>query len=186
MIAGRRVKRRWFVWLDGVYRYTGDLAAALAGLGVGGSFVGAIAHPAEPADTGSADLWTRLTEQLGPRWVYVGFAAIIVWIVLRLVVQNETVTQRATLAKQFALDNESAYGKLYQGLHGDRPRGVILEVYRSTMDRVQTALTKRIWISERFKPPEKTFRAELDREIDDIRAKYMTNWRPLQPGEEYV
>ena len=40
MIAGRRVKRQWFVRLDGVYRYTGDLAAAVAGLGVGGPIVG--------------------------------------------------------------------------------------------------------------------------------------------------
>jgi hypothetical protein len=185
IIAGRRVKRRWFVWLDGVARYTGDLAAALAGLGVGGPLVGAFAHPAEPAHEASADLWTRLTEQLGPSWVYIGFAAIIVWIFVRLVTQNESVTQRATLAKQFALDNESGYGKLDQALHGHVPRDLILEVYRSTMDRVQTALTKEIWPYKKYRPPVAAYQPELDRLTDEIRTNYMRDWEPPQPGQEW-
>jgi hypothetical protein len=68
MIAGRRVRRQWFVRFEGIYRYTGGVAAALAGLGVGGPFVGAFAHPGEPAES-SADFWARLTGQFGPHWV---------------------------------------------------------------------------------------------------------------------
>jgi hypothetical protein len=185
MIAGRRVKRQWFVRLDGIYRYTGDLAAALAGLGLGGPLVGAFAHPTEPAHDASADLWTRLTDQLGPRWVYIGLVAIIIWIIVRLIIQNESVTQRATLAQQFALDNESGYGKLFECLRRRVPRDGILEVYRSTTDRVQTALTKNIWPFETYRPPEAAFQAERDRLIDEIRTNYMANWEPPQPGQEW-
>jgi hypothetical protein len=181
IIAARRIKHQWFVRLDGFYRYTGDLAAALSGLGVGGSFVSAIAHPDQP----SVDLWTKLTEQLGSVWVYVGIAAIIVWIVVRLVIQNESVSQRATLAKQFALDNEISYARLDQALRRRDPRDVILEVNRTTMDRVQTALTKEIWPFATFRPPEWAFLPELDRIIDQIRANYMANWEPPQPGQEW-
>jgi len=39
MISGRRLSRLWFVRLAAFWRYTGDLAAALAGLGIGAPLV---------------------------------------------------------------------------------------------------------------------------------------------------
>jgi len=171
IIAGRKVKRgRWFIWVDGVYRYGGDLAAALAGLGVGGSLVRALAHPGETEHGTSADLLTRMTEQLGPRWVYIGFAAIIVWIVVRLVTQNESTAQRATLAKQFALYNEITYGKLREALRGRVPREDILKAHQATSERVQVALTNGIWPWDTYRPPETAFQPELDRLTDELRC----------------
>jgi len=185
MIAGRRVKRQWFVHLDGVYRYTGDLAAALAGLGFGGPLVGALAHSGEPGQQGSGDFWKRLTEQLGPVWVYAGLAAIVVWIAVRLVTQNESVAQRATLAKQFALDNENGWARLFEVLRRRSPRDGIREINRSTQDRVQSALMRNIWPFDTFKPPMKAVQPELDLLIVEIRTTHMGNWDPPQPGQEW-
>lgn len=183
LIAGRQVKRQWFVRLDGIYRYTGDLAAALAGLGLGGPLVGAFAKAG--AANPQSDLWTKLTTQLGPTWVYVGIASLAVWVVIRVVVQNEAVSQRATLARQFALDNEAANAKLYEALRKTVPRDGILEIYRVTMDRVQTALAKAIWPFDTFRPPALVFQAERDRLTGEIRESYMANWAEPPPGQEW-
>jgi hypothetical protein len=185
LIAGRKVRRRWFVRLDRGYRYTGDLAAALAGMGLGGPLIGAIAHSTDPGHGPGADVGTRLTEQLGRQWGIVGVVAVVVWVVVRLVVQNENIAQRATLAKQFAVDNEISFGKLFEALRGPKPRDGILEVHRATMDRVQTALTKDIWPFETYRPPPAAVQPELNELTDEIRTNHMRHSNSPQPGQEW-
>jgi hypothetical protein len=152
----------------------------LSGLGVGGSVVGVIAH----SDEASGDLLGRLTRQLGPRWFFVGLAAIVVWIIIRLFIQNERVSQRATLARQFAVDHERSWGDLYQALGERTPQPGILKVHVSKHFRVQSAVIGRIWPFETYRPPLPAFQPELDRLIDEIRETFMAKWDPPQPGQE--
>jgi len=48
MIGGRVARRQWFVVLAGVYAYGGELAAALAGLGIGGPIIAAFEEKEPP------------------------------------------------------------------------------------------------------------------------------------------
>src|SRR5215204_105828 len=81
MIGGPRLTRWWFVRLASFYGYIGDLAAALAGLGIGAPIV-ALVSGKTPEGKSAFEV---LREVLPAPWIGVGAAALIVWIIIRLV-----------------------------------------------------------------------------------------------------
>jgi hypothetical protein len=86
MICGRRLRRLPIVYLAIFWEYTSDLAAALAGLGIGTPMVALISGKAPEGKTAL----DALREVLPGWWLCVGVAALIAWLVLRLVIQTQT------------------------------------------------------------------------------------------------
>lgn len=122
---------------------------------------------------------------LGPVWWAIAIAAVIFWSLVRLVIQNENVSQRATLARQIVVEIDLAYGELQQNLHHRVPGPFILRAHQATMARAQTAVSREIWPFPGYRPPREAYQPELDRVIDEIRENCMAGWDPPQPGQEF-
>jgi hypothetical protein len=179
MICGRRVKDQWFVRLAGVYRYTGDLAAALAGLGIGAPLA-ALAAGKAPAGKGAMDI---LRDTLPGAWFYVGLAALLVWVVIRLVIQNEDVISRALLARDCAQSMKALKVELWKALPDSAPMPKITIVQKSVDDKVQTAVNNKVWpMSWDPLPPADQIAEELRTTVEEIRTKFMSHWSPAPPG----
>jgi len=177
MISGRRLSRLWFVRLAAFWRYTGDLAAALAGLGIGTPLV-ALASGKTPEGKTAFDV---IREVLPASMFYVGVAALIIWVILRLVVQNEDIIARALLARDCAQSVRALRQQLWMALADPDPMPRITQIQRSVDDQVQNAIRNRVWPWEPLPSPD-TIAAELAAAVDEIRTTFMSNWAPPAPG----
>jgi hypothetical protein len=178
MISGRKVGRQWFVWLDRFYAYTANLAAALAGLGVGAPIV-ALVQGEAPAGQNAIDI---LRSTLPPPWFLVGLVALIVWVLLRLVVQREDVIARALLAREYARSINAHYAQLWHALAADDPMPQILAIQKSVDDRVQDAIKNGVWPWDPPPPPPDSIDEDLKDMVDRIRSTFMAKWAPPPPG----
>jgi hypothetical protein len=177
MISGRRLRKLWFVRLAAFWRYTGDLAAALAGLGIGTPVV-ALASGKTPEGKTAFDV---IREVLPMSMFYVGIAALVVWVILRLVVQNEDIIARALLARDCAQSMRALRQQLYIGLAEQDPMPRITQIQKSVDDQVQNAIKNRVWPWDPLPPPD-TIAAELTATVDEIRTRFMSGWEPPPPG----
>lgn len=173
MIAGRRLGRRWFVMMSGFYAYVGDLAAALAGLGIGAPIAALATGKAESGQSALDTLRSTLPEG----WFFVGLAALLAWIAIRLIVQKEDVTARALLARQCAQEMKGFHAQLFAALNSEDPRAQIKEIQRAVDDRVQNAIRSRVWDWDPL-PEDAKFSAELSAIVARIRVTHMRQWAP--------
>jgi hypothetical protein len=178
MITGKRVGRQWFVRLAGLYAYTGDLAAALAGLGIGAPLV-AIIQGKLPAGQNAVDV---LRGMLGPAWFYVGVIAALVWVVIRVVVQREDILNRAVLAREYARSLNSLYAQLFAALATADPMPQIIVIQKTVDDKVQDAIKNRVWPFDPPLPPGSVIESDLKGVVDEIRSRFMSRWDPPPPG----
>jgi hypothetical protein len=177
MICGRRVQSQWFVRLAGFYSYTGDLAAALAGLGIGAPLAALAAGKAPPGKSA----FDVLGDTLPGAWFFVGGVALIIWIVIRLIVQKEDVIARALLARDCAQNIKSLKLELWRALLEPAPMSKITIVQKSVDDKVQAAMNNKVWPWDPL-PPEAEIAEELRTTVDEIRAKFMSKWQPAPAG----
>jgi hypothetical protein len=179
MLAGQHLRRQWIVGLAAFYSYTGDLSAALAGLGIGAPLA-SLASGKAPAGENAFDVIRRT---LPPGWVAVGAAALVIWAILRLVVQREDVIARALLAKECAKAMSERWFKLYTVLDQPNPLRDIATIQESVAGDVQKAIANRVW-PERWLPlpPAELISKELAAKVDEIRVKFMPSWAPPPPG----
>ena len=177
MISGRTVGRQWFVRLAFIYGYVGDLAAALAGLGIGSPIV-ALLQGKLPDGQNAIDV---LRAALPDGWFIIGVTAAIVWIILRLVIQREDVVKRALLARECARGMDALYLQLFRELASNEPMPQIRAIQKSVNDRVQDAVNNSVW-PWRALAPDEDIEVELKSEVDRIRSKFMSRWAPPPPG----
>jgi len=177
IIAGRRLRRTWYVRLSTVAAYVGDSAAALAGLGVGGPLIAAFSKGGQPV-AGTLD---AATSSLPAPLVPVGIVALFVWVALRVVMQREDVTARALLAKQCARNMQELNAQLWMALRLTEPMPQITVIQTSLGERVQNAISSGVWPWDPLPPPE-DYAVELSKAVDDIRAKFMDKWAPPPSG----
>jgi hypothetical protein len=178
MISGRKVGRQWFVRLAGFYAYTGDFAAALAGLGIGAP-VAAMVQGKLPSGQNALDV---LRSALPPGLFIAGIVATIVWVVLRLVVQREDVVSRALLAREYARSVNALYAQLWQALAAADPMPQVLAIQKSVDDRVQDAIKNGVWPWNPPPPPPAVIDQDLKETVDRIRATFMPKWTPPPLG----
>ena len=112
---------------------------------------------------------------------YVGVAALIVWVILRLIVQNEDIIARALLARDCAQSMRALRQQLWIALADQDPMPRITQIQRSVDDHVQNAIKNRVWPWEPLPLPD-AIAAELAAAVDEIRTTFMSNWTPPPPG----
>jgi hypothetical protein len=179
MVAGPRLTHRWFVRLASFYGYIADFAAALAGLGIGAPIV-ALLSGKTPEGKSAFEV---LQEVLGPSWFGIGIAALIVWVIIRLVVQREDVLNRALLARDCAQGMLESRAKLWAILPQKAPMPEITAIQKTVDDRVANAVKNKVWHPAwKPLPPDQEIAAELNLAIAEIRARFMSNWDPAPPG----
>ncbi len=170
MIAGKRVRNQWFVWLAGGYGYLGDFFAALAGLGIG-SPIAALATGNPPEGKTAIDV---LRSALPDGWFYAGLAALTLWVALRLVIQRQEVVARALLAKGYSRDMHALLQQLEGILRNPDPMPQISIIQKSVDDKVQDAIRNEVWP---FEPPLPTA-TEIDRELGALVSRFRTSYMP--------
>lgn len=176
MIAGRRVRKRWFCKVSFLYGYSDAVMAAMAGLGIGAPLIALSKGEVEQGKSA----WDVLHETLPEPWFAIGAVAAIGWVIIRIVVQREDVVGRALLAKNCSEDMKGLRVKLWKSLSQATPILEINEIDRVVQDRVQDAIEKRIWKWDSLPPPAE-IADELTAAVNDIRGKYMHLWAPM-PG----
>ena len=177
MIAGRKLGRRWFVRLSGFYGYTADLAAALAGLGIG-TPIAALASGKTPTGKSAIDV---LREAIPDGWIWMGAVALVAWTLIRLIVLREDVVGRALLARDCARRIRAQRAELWVVLRDANPLAKIAEIQKSIDDTVQDAIKNRVWAWDPL-PPAAEMARELQTDVDEIRAKFMAKWAPPPAG----
>ncbi len=179
MISGKKIGRQWFVHLAIFYSYTSDLAAALAGLGIGAPVAALI----QGQTVSGQNALEVLRAALPKGWFVTGVIAAIVWIILRLVVQREDVVKRALLAREYARAINASYAQLYQALATSDPMPQISVIQKSVDDRVQDAIKNGIWPWDPPVPPSAEIEVELRNAIVHFRTVYMPRWAPSPAGD---
>jgi hypothetical protein len=178
MIGSRSVRRQWLVRLAIVYRYGGDLAAALAGLGFGGQLARLFAL--KPPDNANAS--AALHDALSGSWFWFGVGALIAWVFLRLYAQNENIVARALLAQEHVQSMRALYAELWTALHDSAPMLRIIAIQRIVDTKVQDAIRTGIWPWNPPPPPIEAISVALKVEVDRIGATWMDRWDPPSPG----
>jgi hypothetical protein len=178
LISGRRLKRLWFVRVGAFWSYTGDLAAAMAGLGIGTPLV-ALTSGKKTLD-GKTGL-DVIREVFPGQLFYVGAIGLIAWVILRLVVQREDIVTRALLARDCVQSMRALRQQLWISLSDADPMPRITLIQKSIDDQVQNAIKNRVWPWEPL-PPSEEIATELKSMIDEIRTRFMNGWAPPPPG----
>jgi hypothetical protein len=182
MIAARRVGRQWFVRLAAIFGYLGDFAAALAGLGIGAPIAALMQGNVAAGGTKDRSAIDVLHTILPAGWSWAGLAALIVWTILRLVIQRQDVLARALLAREYGNAINALYAQLYKALQSPEPMDGVLIIQKSVDDRVQDAIKKGYWPYSPPFPPTEDIQQELATMAADIRTRYMSKWRNPPPG----
>jgi len=179
IIAGRLVKRQWFVRLAVFYDYTSSLAAALAGLGVGAPIAAFISS--DKAEPGKP-LFDTVRDVLPPQWFIAGIVGVLVWVGIRLVVQQQNVLSRALLARDCSTYMRGLHLELWSALSDSEPLPKIREIQKKTMDKVQSAVLNQVWPYENGSPPQEAYWDQRTKNVVDIRGQFMAGWRAM-PNE---
>ena len=178
MISGRRLRRQWIVRIASFYGYTGDMSAALAGLGIG-TPIAALLSPKAADGRNALDV---LRETLPQQWFVVGLVALLIWAGLRLFVQKEDVLARALLARECAQSMRTLRQNLWVALNESDPMPAITKIQKSVEDQVQNAIRNKAWpASWDPLPPAELIAKELQSAVNEIRTRFMNNWAP-PPG----
>jgi hypothetical protein len=173
MIGGLRTRRRWFIALATIYRYGGEIATALAGIGVGAPVVAAVFE-------GKPD---ELRRALSDRWFLVGITALVLWFVIKMVVKEQGVETRALYAKDCRETFQNLYTELFEALRDPYPLSGIRSL-QQVIDRTQRdAIAKNVWPWNPPQPRGKYVELELRRQIEEIRSTFMAGWAPLPEQE---
>jgi hypothetical protein len=172
IICGRRLQNRWLVRLASFYDYTSNLAAALAGLGIGAPIATLISTGKVPEGKSALQL---LQEALPQPWSAVGIVALIVWILLRVFVQKQDIIGRALLARDCAHTMRGLNLQLFNAFPDVDPMPTITKIQKSVDDQVANAIRNKIWPWDPL-PPQSEFEVELKNTIDSIRASFMSGW----------
>ena len=177
MIGGTRARRQWFVRLAKVYSYGGEVATALTGLGLGVPLVALFTGKVANGKDGLA----LLREALPGPWFWVGVAALVLWIVVRILVAREDAVARALFARECDGTMQKLYTQLHVALSEPTPMTKIGEIQKSVILGVEKAIDNKVWPWNPPMPPPHDIQSELDAQIDEIRRKYMALWAPPPP-----
>ncbi len=181
MVGGRLVTRQWFVYAAAVYAYGRELATALTGIAIGAPVV-AVFQGTSAKGTNAFDV---LQQAFHGAWFWVGVAAFVVWLALRVVVGHEDAVGSALFAKDCARTMQKRHTDLDTVLATPNPLDRLPPIQDAVMRKVGDAIDKGIW---RWDPPLPNSAAvdlELNRRIDDIRGRFMGRWPPPPAGEGY-
>lgn len=178
LVAGGRIRRRWFVVLSIVWAYLGDASAALAGFGLGTPLIKAITEVAK----GGTDIAQAAAATLPPGWRWAGVAGALLWATIRLVNQREDVTKRAVIAREFVLVIRELNTQLHRVLTGPTPLPEIAVIQKRLATKVDEAMHARVWEWEPF-PKDAKFQREVAERTAEIRKSNMANWNAL-PRQE--
>lgn len=180
MIGGRRASRQWFVRLALIYAYGGELATALAGLGIGAPLValsqGKVANGKSALDV--------LHEALPGPWFWIGVGALVIWLIVRLIVKQQNAVNRALFARDCSKTMQKLYTDLYDALPESNPLPHIVPIKQAVIRAVREAVEKDVW--PWYPPPPKgdDVERELSKQVADIRATFMGRWAPLPANEQ--
>ena len=179
MVGGQSLGKQWFVRLAFVYEIAGDLAAALAGLGIGTPVVAAIQGKTQTGET----IVDALRSNLPSGWFAWGVIGLALWLIIRLVVQQQNVAARALLAREYARSFKGFYAELLQALAQSEPMPQILAIQKSINDRVQEAIKNDVWPFDPPLPNTQDVKRDVLLTTDDFRTQFMHNWRSGPPAE---
>jgi hypothetical protein len=174
IIVGLRVKRQWFVRVAIVYAYGGELATGLAGLGIGAPLVAFFQGKGESNKNG-LDL---VREALPGAWFWVGVAALVFWLFLRVVVKQQNAIDRALFARDCSQTAEKLNAQLEDVLAEAEPMPKIAPIQEALRRMRSEAIDKRVW----RQLTEQDIEAELRMRVDQIREKHMAGWAAPPAG----
>jgi hypothetical protein len=178
MLCGRSVGRQWFVVLATVHGYGSELAAAIAGLGIGTPVV-AMFEGKAPQGSNAIDV---LRSNFSGWLFYAGIAALAIWLVARVVMKQQNVAARAVLAQEFAKGIKALHAQLFQVLPATDPMPQIIAIQKTVDDKVQDAIKNEIWPYDPPLPPPTLTDLPLKETVNDIRLRFMAKWAPPPPG----
>jgi hypothetical protein len=178
MIGARRVRRQWFVVLAKVHAYGGELATALAGLGVGAPVV-ALFQGKAPGGQSALD---ALRQALPGVWFWIGIVALALWLILRLVVKQQNVLDRALFARECSKTMQKLGADLYDALSDPNPMPKIIATQEAQRRAVREAIDKDVWPWNPQWPNAEDIALELRKEVNDIRDRFMRQWAPPTGG----
>jgi hypothetical protein len=168
MAGGALLRRRWVVYLAGLYSYGSEAMSAVGALGVGSSVIPAF----RGTDPNGFDLATAFS---GP-WFWPGVVCLAGRTALRIVIARENIVARAICARDCAQAMQKLQHDLDKALATTHPGPAIVIIREAVAHRVGEAIDKGIW---RWTPPfpdTPDVAIEVDRRLADIRARFGHHW----------
>jgi len=178
MIGGRVARRQWFVVLSSVYGYGGELAAAFAGLGIGGPIIAAFEEKEAPG----RNALDTLRETLPGRWFALGLVALALWVAIRIVVKRQDAVARALYARDCDKAMQKLYAELWHALPDANPLPRITPLQEALQRAVGDAIDKSVWPWNPPQPRGRAMEVELQRQVGEIRASFMAGWSAPPAG----
>jgi hypothetical protein len=175
LIGGLRARRQWFVYAAKVHSYATEILTLLAGLGFAPSILSGL-----PGVRGtSSSIGPAVAVALGTLaepWLWVGIVATALWVLLRVVVSQNDVRQRALFALDCARSMELFHTDLHQKLDQREPSPDIAQIQRAVNAKVKEAVNHNVWPWSPPRPKSEDIAMDLARETDYIRTTYMARW----------
>lgn len=178
LIGGLNCRRRWFVWLARIHGYVEAIIAALLGLGVAPRAIDLFRGKIEDGSTAIS----VLGDFLPGVWAWVALCAVIVWAVLKIVVRQENVLQRALFAEACYQEMRKLNLQLEEVLAKPEPMPALKGIIDATLGQTKWAMDKNVWPWNDKAALEREFRIQLDQRTAAIRQEFMARWAPPPPG----
>jgi hypothetical protein len=180
LIGGQTLGKQWFVRLASTYNYIADIGAALAGLGIGSPIVKLMQGKAQDGE----NFFAVIRSALPPEWYAFAIVGGLVYVVMRVIIQQQNVTARALLAREYSRGFKASYAQLLQALAQADPMPQILVIQKSVDDRVQDAIKNEVWPFEPLLPDNPAVRRRVNQDVVDFRTRYMGVWTPAPATEQ--
>jgi hypothetical protein len=175
MIGGRRATKQWFVLFATIYACGGEVATAVAGLGIGSPIVAPF-----QGKTTNENTFEAFRQALQGPWFWIGVVALGLWLALRITVKQLNATDRALFARECNRTIQKLYIDLYDALADPNPLPKIVPIQEALRRVFREAIDKGVWPWDPLQPP--NLEPELGRQVADIPAKFMRGWEPPPTG----
>ncbi len=182
MMGGQALGKQWFVRLASVYGYIGDIGAAMAGLGIGSPIVKLMQGGAQSGES----FFTIIRSALPPEWYAVAIAGGLLYVLMRVIMQQQNVTARALLAREYSKAFKASYAQLLQALAQSDPMPQIVLIQKSVDDRVQEAIKNEVWPFENLLPDTPYVQQQVFQAVADFRTRFMGAWTPAPVTERRI
>ena len=180
LVGAEKLHRQTFVRLATVYNVGGDVAVALAGVGVGTPVAALLLGKSKSGDDALTVINTIFPSYLTP----VGVLALVAWITVRVFVQNQDAVTRARRVWDLQPVFTKAYDNIDRALDDPTPMPTLIAIQKRVLDKVDESIDAGIWPYKPAKPNSPDVLMEIERRIAKFKMDYQHIWLPPPDQEQ--
>jgi len=175
MVSAEKLKLRPVYVTYGVYNYAHELLVGLVGLGVAPPLLSLFTSEAGATGNQGAVTTALDTQKKAPPWLAVASViALVIWLLLKLVINRENVAKRAVLARSCRKEMRQLSLNLRDELQKDNPMPGLQEIQETISELVHRHIQEESWP---WDGPAENIGRPLQARLETLCHQFEQNWQ---------